>query len=255
MLAGLNEVKKSGVFYIHNIGGSKNQTLFLGDSNMQHYAPRIVELLKNNRTEQRGAILMTECGVPPIPNTSSNERKSSSRLLKNFGDMLLDNPQIDRVVIAARWCTYFTQPSKWQTDALPLDTQKGREQALSELSSFLQQITAQGKKVYLILNIPTGWELDPKGFYPRNFGGRLDLKKKILTQESFLKENGALVTEIASLARKSRAEVIDPMNYLCTNGICIAEDENGIPIRFDEGHLRPGYVREHVKYLDRTVEP
>jgi len=51
------------------------------------------------------------------------------------------------------------------------------------------------------------------------------------------------------------AELIDPMDYLCTNGVCIAEDDNGVPIHFDDGHLCSGYVRENVKYLDRTVEP
>jgi len=60
---------------------------------------------------------------------------------------------------------------------------------------------------------------------------------------------------IASVAKQNGAEVIDPMDYLCTNGVCIAEDMDGIPIRYDDGHLRPGYVRDHVKYLDFTVEP
>jgi hypothetical protein len=255
MLAGLSEVKRSGVFYIHKIGGSGNQTLFLGDSNMQQYAPRIVQLLKDKKNEQRGGILITECGAPAIPNTTSSEGKSSARLLKNVEAELLNNPKIDRVVIAARWCNYFSQPSRWKCNGLSLDTRDGREKALSELDSLLRNITAQGKRVYMILNIPTGSELDPKGFYPRKFSGKVDPNRKKLTKESFLQENGAVLNEIISIARKNGAEVIDPMDYLCTNGICIAEDEGGIPIRFDDGHLRPGYVKYRVKYLDRTIEP
>ena len=81
----------------------------------------------------------------------------------------------------------------------------------------------------------------------------MDSRKKVLTKESFLKEHGSLLAEIAAVARKNGAEVIDPLDYLCTNGICIAEDEKGVPIRFDDGHLCPGYVRDHVKYLDQTV--
>jgi peptidoglycan/LPS O-acetylase OafA/YrhL len=255
MMAGVQEVKKHGVYYIHKIGGNGSQTIFLGDSNMQHYAPRILELLKKNHGNERGAILVTECGVPPIPGTRNNEGKESSELLAGFSEEMESNPQIDRVVIASRWCTYFSSNSRWRTDGLSLDSKEGKKEALSKLDLFIQSIVQQGRVVYIVLNIPTGIELDPKGIYPRNFRGSGESKKKVLTKQSFLNENGTLLGDIAAIAKKNGAQVIDPMDYLCTNGVCIAEDENGIPIRFDDGHLRPGYVREHVKYLDETVTP
>jgi hypothetical protein len=255
MLGGWTTLKKDIPFYIQKTGGSGKQVLFLGDSNMQQYAPRILTELINNAPSQRGALFITESGIPPIPNTYSSEGKSSDRLLKEIREYILSDPRIDRIVISARWCNYFSKPSRWKTDGVVLDTPEGEEQALSQLAFLIHQLSLQGRRVYLVLNIPTGLELDPKGFYPRNFIGKIDPKKKILTKENFLKENGAVLDEIASIARRAGAEVIDPMDYLCTNGICIAEDEKGVPIRFDEGHLRPGYVREHVKYLDRTIVP
>jgi len=255
MLVGLIEIKNAGALYVHHIGGSGKQTLFLGDSNMQQYAPRIVQLLKNNRLYNRGGILVTECGVLAIPNTRSTDGKSSDRLLKTFQKELANNSKIDRIVISERWCTYFSQSSRWEDDKMSLITVQGRDKALLELDSFLGDLMKLGKKVYLTLNIPTGIELDPKGFYPRNFLGRVDPTRKVLSKESFLVENGILLGKISAIAKKNGVEVIDPLDYLCTNGICIAEDEEGMPIRYDDGHLRPGYVREQVKYLDRTVEP
>jgi hypothetical protein len=91
--------------------------------------------------------------------------------------------------------------------------------------------------------------------YPRTFKGTYTVRKNEFKKEDFLHDNRILLDEIASVAKSNGAKVIDPMDYLCLNGVCIAEEENGVPIRFDEGHLRPGYVRDHVKYLDRTVEP
>ena len=254
MLEGLNEVKRSEVFYIHKIGGSGNQTLFLGDSNMQQYAPRIVHLLKDKKDDDRGAIMITECGTPPIPNTIQSSSKSSVRLLRNVEEELRANPKIDRIVIAAMWCNYFSEPSTWKCNGWSLDSREGRDMALLELDTFLKNISAKVKRVYLVLTIPTGSELDPKGFYPRSFSGELNPKKKVLTKEFFLNENGILLGSISEVAKKNCAEVIDPMDYLCTNGICIAEDENEVPIRFDDAHLRSGYVKDHVKYLDRTVQ-
>ena len=49
---------------------------------------------------------------------------------------------------------------------------------------------------------------------------------------------------------------MDPLDYLSDeSGECISADYEGFPIRYDEGHLRPGYVRDQVKYLDFTVLP
>jgi len=255
MLNGLNQVKKDDLFYINKTGGDGLQTLFLGDSNMQQYAPRLLNLLKNNKLNNRGAILITECGVPPFAHTINNQSRDSALLISSFTHELESNPKVDRVVIASRWCTYFVKNSRWKTDGMSLGVPSGQQKAMEELDCLIKNIAKHDKKIFLVLNIPTGSELDPKKMYPRNFVGSMDSRKKVLTKESFLRENGTLLANIAAVARKNGAEVIDPLDYLCTNGICIAEDEKGVPIRFDEGHLRPGYVREHVKYLDHTVEP
>jgi hypothetical protein len=255
MLSGWEKVENHGLFSINKTGGAGPQTLFLGDSNMQQYAPRLLQLLKTNQADARGAILITECGVPPIAHTISSEGKNSSELMSSFIKELEANPKIDRVVIASRWCSYFSKNTKWKTNGASLETSAGKLEAMQELDACLRSIQNHGGRIFLVLTIPTGSVLDPKGIYPRNLKGTNSSKKKIMTKEEFLKGSGEILCEIAAVGRKNGAEVIDPLDYLCTNGVCIAEDENGIPIRFDDGHLRPGYVREHVKYLDRTVEP
>jgi hypothetical protein len=128
---------------------------------------------------------------------------------------------------------------------------------MADLGRNIHELTARGKKVILVLNIPTGSQLDPRSIYPRTFKGTHSAQKKILTKEMFLdeNENGTIIDEVARIASVNGAELIDPMDYLCTNGVCIAEDDNGVPIHFDDGHLCSSYVRENVKYLDRTVEP
>jgi hypothetical protein len=77
---------------------------------------------------------------------------------------------------------------------------------------------------------------------------------QVLTKEKFLKEYGPLLDQIASVAKANGASVIEPVDYLCKDGICIVEDENG-PIHYDFGHLRSSFVRDKVKYLDATMAP
>ena len=235
-------------------GGSGPQTLFLGDSNMQQYGTRIGKLLANNTGESRGAILVTTGGVLPIKGVTDQQGKSSADLISKFQEVISCDPRIDRVVISARWVAYFSTGGRYRFEGVSLGEKGAQQKALQELGENIRTLVANGKKVILILSIPTGAELDPKKMYPRNFKGIYRERKKVLLKEAFLREYGGVLNAIAKTAREAGAEVIDPLDYLCTNGICIAEDENG-PIRYDEGHLRPGYVREHLKYLDSTVAP
>ena len=255
MMAGLRFVGDYRTSRVDKVGGDGQQTLFLGDSNMQQYAPRITELLKNNRGKTRGAIFVTKGGILPITGIYSNSGAHTSGLLEKFNEIQASDPRIDRVVIISRWCTYFNKDSEWKYHGTSLGERVGREAVLAELGHSLRELVGNGKRVTLVLNIPTGPELDPKNIYPRTFRGTYTAQKRILTKENFLRQNGELIDEIAEVGRSSGAEVIDPMDYLCTNGVCFAEDERGDSIRYDEGHLRPGYVREHVKYLDGTVAP
>jgi hypothetical protein len=97
--------------------------------------------------------------------------------------------------------------------------------------------------------------LDPKHLHARGFTGLYPKKSTTFSKQQFLDTTRGIIQDLKEVGIRSGAEVVDPLDYLCTNGTCIAEDEQGIPIRYDSFHLRPGYVRDHVKYLDRTVQP
>ena len=130
----------------------------------------------------------------------------------------------------------------------------GRKSAMEDLAREIKDLELSGKKVTLVLSVPSSLLLDPKVFFKRNFMGVHACAAGGLTKEEFLKHAGKLLSEIASVARENGAEVVDPVDFLCKDGMCISEDADG-PIRYDATHLRPGYVREKVKYLDFTVEP
>ena len=222
---------------------------------MQLYGARIGNLMERNGGVTRGAVFITSGGVLPIAGVAKDTGKKSDDLLKKSHELFVNEPSIDRVVIAAHWIAYFNNVAGYQINGVSLGEKAGLNAAMKELGRNIYDLVTNGKKVYLVLSIPSGWGLDPKRIYPRTFQGKYGEHAKALTKESFLKQHGALLDEIAAIAKKNGAQVIDPLDYLCTNGVCIAEDESGIPIRYDENHLRPGYVREHVKYLDETVAP
>jgi peptidoglycan/LPS O-acetylase OafA/YrhL len=255
MLHGFEKMPGDYSFCFNRAGGNGLQTLFVGDSNMQQYGSRIAKVLKNNNGDSRGALLLTGGGILPVIGVTNKNGRSSGDLTRKFQDLILYDKRIDRVVIAARWILYFNKGGGYELSGVSLGMQSAHEKVMDELGRSIRALVAQKKKVTVVLNTPSGYYLDPRIMYPRTFFGTYGNAKNSITKEYFLREHGQIIKEVAKVATDNGAEAIDPMDYLCTNGICIAEDENGISIRFDEGHLRPGYVRDHVTYLDRTMAP
>jgi len=249
------QIKYDNGFVMNQSGGTDRQTLFLGDSNMQQYAPRILKVIQAPDVANRGAIFIAQGGIVPIPGVNQDTSKDWAHMFQVLDDQLGKNPSIDRIVIAARWCDYFRKEAKQSLQGALLGTTEGRALAMEALGSLIRKNTASGKKVTLVLSIPTGNEMDPKSICRRGFWGIEGFHPSILSKERFLKQNGELLGDISRIAKENGATVIDPLDYLCTNGICIFEDDQGVPIYYDDHHLRPGYVRDHVIYLDGTVKP
>ena len=254
MMAGWAQLKCSNGFILNRAGGDGPQTLFLGDSNVQQYAPRILEEIQSHPTGERGAIFIAEGGVVPIPNVSREHSSEWDKMFAILDQQLAVNPKTDRVVIAARWCNYFAKNGDWKINGFSMGEFSGREKAIKSLGDLIQKIVSTGRSVSLVLATPTGSELDPRAMFKRGFLG-LSAREPYLSKDVFLRPNKELLNAIEATGRSHGAKVIDPMNYLCSNGTIMVFDERGIPICYDDHHLRPGFVREHVKYLDETVAP
>jgi peptidoglycan/LPS O-acetylase OafA/YrhL len=255
MMASWPQEKHGHGFVVNRLKGDGKCTLFFGDSNMEQYAPRIYKILSENKENTREAVFIAHGGVVPIPGLSNSKISDWEEMFKAFDDELATNPRVDRVVIAARWSMYFEKYTDWSASGVSLREAQGREEALQKLDGFLNKLRAAGKQITLVLTIPTGGEFDPKNHIMRTMRGISYFETPSITKAAFLQKEGRINSEIASIGRKNGALVIDPVDNLCYDGICIADDGNGISIRNDGGHLRPGYVQEHVKYLDQTVAP
>jgi hypothetical protein len=114
----------------------------------------------------------------------------------------------------------------------------------------------KGKEVVLVLSVPNGDVFDPRHFISRTFTGILISKPLPVSREEFVNGIGHLASrqDMTHTALANGARVIDPLDFLCIDGMCLQENEEG-PVRFDKAHLRSGYVKNHVTYLDWTLVP
>lgn len=217
-------------------------TLFVGDSNMEQYAPRIDRVIKDNAGAVNGAILVGNqqwCNflidiisdVEQCPNAMAQLRA------------LINADSTHAVVFAKSWIND-------QDELRNPDIQH-------RLVQFLRPI-ADKKRVYIILNIPTGTELAPKNMFA---GSRLrEITAKPVASIAFdfggFEQRYAEINKIlAAIAEQSGATLIDPIPYLCPQAHCPVFDADGRPLYLDSSHMTRSYAIRAATYIDATLDP
>ena len=230
--------------------GAGGAVLFLGDSNIEQYAPRMVALLRAAPAANRTALFLTGGGCPPIPAVRDPKLPGCASLF-TAADVAIASHGVETVVIGAQWWGYFSSSRYHAGDAV-LTEAAGRDAALRSLGETIRHLAQNGRRVVLVLNIPWGMELDPRQAVTRGwltFGTR----RNVLPRARLEAEYGAISRAIAATARAAGAEVVDPLDFLCDAAFCQAMTEDGDPIYKDTVHLRPSFVRDGVTYLDEVL--
>lgn len=226
-------------------------TLFVGDSNVEQYWPRIERLIEDDPVHTNGAIFKTGGGCTAIPNLPFGaDHKHCLPLTDDAMKIIEKKPEIDTVVIGGQWSGL-----GWNTtDKYDVGT-KNYTKALGDLGVYIKKIKMSGKRVFLILNIPIGPKLDPKYIVHRDlkdFPKVFSLRDGGEAMAELERKMGRLQADLEQVGISAGASIIKPMNFLCSVN-CRGTDQNNSPIYKDGAHLRPTYVRDHAEFIDKTV--
>lgn len=224
-------------YYTANRG--KETTLFIGDSNLEQYSSRVNFLLKSNATDINSIIFIgnqRNCATLELilrdDNLKSACKASHQKLLTLSNDDAVKN-----VVIAAQWNNYHDLLSN------------------IDLSTHSIKKLFGNKNIYLILTMPTGIELDPNSMF---YGSRLTSlstnDKVIFDLDAFKESTEKVHGNIAIIANRLNAEVIDPIIFLCANSHCPVTNDNGSPLYKDSKHMTSSYARESAIFIDKTIK-
>ena len=238
----------NGRIFRYQSSGVHETTLFVGDSNIEQYYVRIDELIKTKPETTNSVIFTTGSGCAPIPAFAYDDKKRHCvGLMETALKLAIQDPQIHNVVIGGHWNGYLYR------------AKIGSElyyTSISKLEAYINELNAQGKKVFLMLNIPTGEELDPKYMAHRSlnhFPSLLTIRTGGIPREKLDKKFGKIQQDLSEMAQRSGAEIIRPLAFLCDESYCPSVGSDGEPIYKDSGHLRPSFVRTKAKYMDVTV--
>jgi hypothetical protein len=217
--------------------------MFLGDSNVEQYYPRIDKLLTDHPAQSKSVLFVTKPGCAPVSNvTGFSETKCAAALIQKGLYLAQRDPGIDTVIIGARWNGYRV-----------FEDAEASDRAFEDVEKLLREFAQLGPQVYLILPIPSNKDLDPARMVKRSlrdFGF-----KAIPTHVGRGAVEVALhpiVSRLKTAAHSAGAVVIDPVEYLCRRD-CPALTDDGAPVYKDNGHLRPSFVRDNVTFLDAII--
>jgi len=239
--------------------GAKESTLFIGDSNVEQYYPRIRALGDLHPNGMKNSIFYTIGGCSSTPgitvdSTCNEMPEIAFKLAKSRDD-------ITSVVIGSAWYNYYLDARQTFTDSdgrrYPIAPgTEGYRLAMNSFDAYLKHLKSLNKKIYVILNIPFDPVADPHNMVNRslrNFPQLLTPNIIPLYVQRQRARYGHIDDDLTRIAKENNVIVIDPKPYLCDAVICRTTSDVGDPIFKDGNHLRPVFVAASSKYIDETV--
>jgi peptidoglycan/LPS O-acetylase OafA/YrhL len=234
-------------------------TLYIGDSHVQQYWPRLKYLAVNGRAAMNSLEVASYAGCPPLPGVS--RRDPSFKCPEFFAQATQRalSPQVKVVVFAGWWEWYFLPQVPGAPVAAPIyrivdsarrplhiDSAAGREE-IHEFGDLVHRLVGSGKRVYVLLSNPTSFALDPISMVQR-ISYKVSVPEAIDRQE-FEVRTEPVIARLRDVARQNGAVVVDPAAFLCDPIRCAAASTEGEPLYKDSNHLRADYARRQ-SFLD-----
>jgi peptidoglycan/LPS O-acetylase OafA/YrhL len=257
----------NSIFHVLDTG-NPDVTLFIGDSHVQQYGPRIIELARSHRSSMRTAYLATLGGCVPIPNVYDRHNEPACSSLRDQAIKLASDPKVKAIVIGGCWNCYFIHQAQVSTSNDPgsfsyyflksglqvnFRGSDGTSLAKDQLSKFIRDLSSLNKPVYFILDNPYNLQQEPKHYLEGSRVSHVFSFKDIPTSVPSSESEVTLHNYLTDLAASNGAIVIDPRQQICNVEKCSLLDANNNLIFQDRNHFTAGYVRRSASFIDRAL--
>ncbi len=248
----------------------ERKALFIGDSHIQQYWPRVRRIIDAHPDSARSAVFVSFPAWPPLPGIKRLYHTTNSSGFFDRAMELALQPDVDTVVIGAFWEFYFLgeyPPDRYVQEVygvpplarapLQLDS-PGTQAAFERFQRAISRLVSSGRRVFIVLSNPTSplfvpvfppeirLTLHPPGSLGSDSGSRIDAGPF----ESFA---APVMNRLRTIAAQTGAKLIDPRLTLCDGMICPATDSKGMPLYLDSNHLNGSNARERASFVDEMV--
>jgi peptidoglycan/LPS O-acetylase OafA/YrhL len=229
-------------------GLSPQSVLFIGDSFMAQYYPRVAHLYADrDKVPRYSALFAAKPGCRPVPHGEAVNTKNYGCDAYYVAVMrTATNPIYRTIVIGANWQTMFSD--------------KVGTENLSEFTADIKALKQHGKDIVFISLHPYSSLFDPlqlaKPFRLALFSRDAQRIPQNLWQDrpQLERQDQEVTARLADLARAVGATVVDPFDYFCTAAKCPVVVA-GKPLYRDEWHFRASVARDYATFIDAIVGP
>jgi hypothetical protein len=127
----------------------------------------------------------------------------------------------------------------------------------ANLEEYVRLLQQQGAKVYLVRGTPTHSRFNPSEMVERSLTGfriARDVEKPIPVAE-LRAAHTTSEAKLRTVSERTGATLLDPVPDVCGDGgDCSPFFDAGEPKFSDRAHLRPIFVREHMRFLDHLLK-
>ena len=234
--------------------------LFIGDSHMQQYGPRIEKISAERSNETLSSLWVTVPGCLFVEGYDHPSYPECRQYRPKLFEIIRDAAKyrIDRIVFTGSFNAYLGIGENEQRDDRGdnlHDVRKKIEVRKAALSKFMDMVGHANGRKFVLLDPPLGEEFSPRVMMKRNLLGEIQDYAKYVTASDARSRRGMDIDRfIESGASRNNVSIIDPIDFLCHQNECRVEDATGRPRYRDGGHLAAYTARDGLSYIDRTVE-
>ncbi len=247
----------------------ERSTVFIGDSHIQQYWPRVRWIIDTQPNSARSAEFVIRLGCPAMPGIDTTWPGWDCHSF-DYALQQAFRPDVDTVVFGAFWESYFLGEYSSVHDPqaegglrarpgapLKIDSPEVRR-AFEQFEEVLARLVLSGRRVFIVLSNPTSPRFEPAfpswirllphlpASLPASAGSRID----VAAFGAFVEP---VTSRLRAVAARSGARVVDPLTTLCDRMFCPAVGADGIPLYLDSNHLSGFAARERASFVDQML--
>lgn len=252
------KIQSDGWILVTHLGHGERKVALSGDSMLFHYGPRVQQLADEGELAA-STYFVTGPRCPPVPGVIQQDKFARCADLPGILIDLVRRERIQSVVLGAAWAGYSAEDMlvERQGRRLPLTQKEGVDALYANLEDYVRLLQEHGAKVYLVLGVPTHNRFNPSEMVARSLTGfRIapDVEKAVPVAE-LRASHAAVDARLRNVGERTGATLLDPFPDVCGNGDdCLPFFGRGEPKFSDRVHLRPVFVRDHLRFLDPLLK-
>ena len=254
---GMEVLERDSITVAH-LGYGERKVALSGDSMLFHYGPRLQQLADDGQL-RANTYFVVGPSCAPVPGVILKNNFAHCSKMPGILVDLVRREQVQSVVLGASWVGYVNTELMVEREGvrLLLNTAEGKAAFFANLQDYIRVLQSHGAKVYLVLGVPIDLvRFDPGKMVTRGLTLHIspDVEKSVLNSQ--LRAGNAFVDAgLRAVSEQTGAMILDPFPDICGDGEGCSPFFGVAEPKFTDGmHLRPIFVREHLRFLDDLLK-